>query len=402
MFGFSQNKSKPQHQIEVVSEKKCVPAPNDEDNISTTSNPILENSRSIIDVDYILKSKQVFQIAYQMRTTLESVVGLLQEVVNDSNGGITGWHLNHVKDSFIHVKNLDPLVDELLNISKPSEDRIVLNKEFFDAYYLIQEIRRELSGLARSRKVIIVNRIKESTRLYADPFLFKEILRKLIFNAIKFSPQEKEVIIYTPNNLLTTVAIWDQGPGLSPQVLQTIFEYRATSHNVEEKVLRERENGLFGLPFCCRIMEAHEGKLDVQTKEGEGTVFSMTLPHIRPFVLAVDDEKRDQDLLSMFLGSLDVEVALASNGEGALSWIQSQSKMPDLIITDISMPKMDGFLLLQHLTSDPKTCHIPIMMVAGTAEVEQRVKAFRLGATDFTVKPIVPQDFLPRVRRLLG
>jgi CheY-like chemotaxis protein len=123
------------------------------------------------------------------------------------------------------------------------------------------------------------------------------------------------------------------------------------------------------------------------------------LPYVRPIALIVDDEPMSLLLARSHLERAGIEVIEALSGEKALAAIKD--KRPHIVIADINMPGMDGFMLLDRLKQDGATSGIPVIVMT-SMESETRENAFRHGADDFVSKPIEPQDFIPRVRRFVG
>jgi len=115
----------------------------------------------------------------------------------------------------------------------------------------------------------------------------------------------------------------------------------------------------------------------------------------------VEDDIFLRELLSLHLKSIGVAVLEASNGHEALEIARGQEP-PHLVLTDLIMPEMDGFAFLRQMKNDPCTTSIPVIVITGDNTVDTRREALNLGALDFTVKPLIVEDFLPRVRRVVA
>lgn len=116
----------------------------------------------------------------------------------------------------------------------------------------------------------------------------------------------------------------------------------------------------------------------------------------QPRVLLVDDHEQNLELLEAYLEELDVAISTAPDGVEALALVKQDP--PDLILLDIMMPRMSGFQLCAKLKADPKTKHIPIIMVTALNEVSDMERAHDCGADDFLTKPVNKPDFLAKVR----
>ncbi len=119
----------------------------------------------------------------------------------------------------------------------------------------------------------------------------------------------------------------------------------------------------------------------------------------RPVVLVVDDNEQNLELLQAYLEDLDVETVPACDGPAALKIVAERP--PDLILLDIMMPKMSGFEVCRRLKNDPKTSHIPIIMVTALHEYGDIERAIQVGTDDFLSKPINKLELLTRVRTML-
>ena len=346
-----------------------------------------------------LKDKFVSLVAHDLRGPLGGIVGLAELVANASANDLGPEESQELANEiWMSGKRLLNVVEDLLDISRLQQGKITPHPEFLDAHYVVSSAVQPLAQTAQGKEVTIVNQVAEGSRLYADPTLFGQVLQNLISNAIKFSENGGKIRVFTPPSQPTAVAVQDRGVGIPAEVIPKLFK-------LEEKVSTpgtagERGTG-FGMPFSHNIMEAHGGTLRVESQIGAGSTFFAELPVVKPRVMVVDDQSMARNILSMHLSTLDVEVSEAGDGREALAKLKGPQK-PHLILLDIVMPEMDGFQLLEALQRDPATQSIPVIMVTGDDKIETREKALRMGAVDFTVKPVVVPDLIPRVRRVVG
>ena len=151
-----------------------------------------------------------------------------------------------------------------------------------------------------------------------------------------------------------------------------------------------------GLPLCHDIMKAHGGAIAVESSAA-GAVFRVTLPEAKALALVVDDLEPAREEIVDQLSKMGVEALEAANGKEALDRLAEAE--PHLVITDISMPEMDGFELLTIIRKSPSFEKIPVIVITSSGDMAAREKAFHLGADDFVTKPLVAEDFIPRVKR---
>lgn len=354
------------------------------------------HAREVAEDANRLKDQFVNLVVHDLRSPLASIIAMLDVALQE--GDRLGEEPREVLQSARQqgVK-LTAVIEELLGISRLRTGKIVVKPEFLDGRYLVEEVVHRLHHLARGKGVSLSNQVPPNRRVCGDPTLLGEVLQNLVSNAIKFSHAGGEVVVFAPNAEASILAVRDWGVGIDPGQCQKLFR-------IEEKVSTVGTAGElgagFGLPYSHDIVAAHQGRLWVESAPGLGSTFFVELPYRQPVVLVVDDHDLDRLVVKGVLASLEVAVLEAANGEQALALMRA--RRPDLIICDIMMPVMDGFAFLQAVNDRPELAGVPIVMVTGDEQVETRHRAFRLGAVDFTVKPLVVHDFLPRIRRVVG
>ncbi|MBF0371501.1 MAG: response regulator [Magnetococcales bacterium] len=344
-----------------------------------------------------LKDKFVSLVAHDLRSPLSSMVGLLEYLSEDTENPLGKEQKSLICEAVKSGHNLTRMIEEVLNISRLKTGKITLEKGFFDGHYITTEILQRLEYLSQLKGVTLLNEVPGATRLHGDQTLFGEVIQNLVSNAIKFSKGGQTIRVFVPNGESTTIAVEDQGVGIPEGVVTKLF-------NVSEKVSTPGTDGEqgtgFGLPFSNDIMEAHNGQLTVRSVVGRGSVFKAYLPFVRPRIVVVDDDHGGRTMLKQALRPFQTELFEAVNGEEALALIRE--KRPHLVLTDIQMPRMDGFQLLDAMKKSPLEREIPVIVITVDKDSETRDRAFQLGAVDFATKPLELHDFLPRVRHLLG
>ena len=342
----------------------------------------------------LMKDRFVSLVAHDLRSPLGSISGLLQLLHEDlcsSSNDEARSMLRIARDSSTQLLEM---VEDLLNLSRLHSGKITFEKRFLDGHHLVREMVERVGHLAERKGVELRNRVPEGTRLYTDKTLFGEVIQNLIVNAVKFSHGGSAVEIFQPPG--GGLAVRDQGVGISETARANLFK-------VEEKTSTvgtggERGTG-FGLPFSHDIMAAAGGALRVESRKGEGSCFFAELPMERPRVLVVDDQRMDRQLITLLLNHLEVEVVEAAGGAEALGLLERERF--HLMISDLTMPGIDGFELLRVVRREPATQTMGVIVVTGERDMKSRDTAFRLGADDFLVKPLLNEDFEPRVRRFV-
>lgn len=343
-----------------------------------------------------LKDKFVSLVAHDLRSPLATVMGFLEAICSDKSNPLQEAHrkgLTHVRDN---VNGLINMIDRLLNITRLRTGKIKPQRKFIDGRRLAAMVVKNYRHMAEKKGVALVNNVPEGVRLYADPDLFAEVLRNLVNNAIKFCRDGDTVTLFTPPDKQSTISVKDSGLGVDADILPDIFKHDVKT--TMKGTAGEKGTGL-GLPFCHDIIMAHEGSLTVESMAGAGSVFHAEIPVRRPLVLVVDDEDDVRYTFRMMLERLDMEVVEADGCDEALSIMKNMS--PHLVILDIIMPVKDGFEFMERAKKECDAGDVPIVVVTSDHNVETSERAFSLGARDVVNKPVAPNVFIPKVRRLV-
>jgi CheY-like chemotaxis protein len=260
----------------------------------------------------------------------------------------------------------------------------------------------------------------------------RQILYNLLSNAIKFTPPGGTIRVTTAvDGDIVRLAVADSGVGISPQDLPHVFE---EFRQVGDLASRQEGTGL-GLALTRRLVEAHGGTIEVESVVGEGTTFTIRIPRVhaqvegqtapdvvvsrplpqpvaggpagvtngvaaperqqKPLVLIIEDEPSAARLLRTYAESMDVEVAVANDGERGL--VAARERLPDAIVLDVLLPGIDGWEVLRELKSDATTRNIPVIIVT---IVDEREVGLALGAVDYFVKPVDRVALIDRLSRL--
>ncbi|MBF0292092.1 MAG: PAS domain S-box protein [Nitrospinae bacterium] len=343
-----------------------------------------------------LKDQFVSLVAHDLRSPFAAMMGLLK-IYAERQSPVNGEEDKKILDRvFNSGDRMIHMIEQLLKISRLQSGKITPQPRFFKGYMSAAVTIGSLVHNATQKGIVIVNELPVNMRLYADPSLFDEVLMNLLSNAIKFCSRGDTITIFAPPKLPSAIAVRDTGKGIDGNKISNLFRHDVATST--PGTAGELGTGL-GLPFSHDIMKAHGGELTVESEHGKGSVFCAKLPYVKPIALVVDDEPMSQTLARILLEKIDIAVVEALSGEEALSAIRE--RRPHIIITDIMMPGMDGFELLNSLKHDVSNRDIPVIVVTAV-DIETRERALRNGADDFVRKPIEEEDFIPRVRRFVG
>jgi PAS domain S-box-containing protein len=349
-----------------------------------------------------LKDKFVGLVSHNLKSPFSAITGLLKIVMSDQENQLADDHKSMIGKVLHTCDGLVEVVDKLLDPNRLQSGEISLLKKRLSGHLLAEQRMGTLRPLAEIKGISLRNDLSPEMRVFGDADLLGECLSNLLSNAIKFCNKGCEIIIFRPEGLPTTIAVRDNGVGVSEKLIPNLFNPAVKTFDVG--TAGERGTGL-GLPFCNDIMEAHGGTITVESEIGNGSTFYLNLPDIKPIVLIVDDDYLVRLMARTYLEELDVDIVEAEDGLKAIEMVAIMS--PHVVITDINMPRMNGIDFVKELKRSPKNRHLPIIATTGDEAMkvqgmDVRSYMLQIGCDDFANKPFARVDLVPRVLRLIG
>ena len=358
------------------------------------------------------KSDFLASMSHELRTPLNAIIGF-SDLMRDepqADGAITvpaEW-VEHISHSGQHLLGL---INDVLDLSKVEAGRLDLHRELLDVTSAVAESIAGLRPLA-DRKGIRLDADIRPVTIRADRGRFRQILYNLLSNAIKYTPPGGSIAVESrlvADEVRLTVA--DTGVGISTDDLQHVFdEFR----QVGDPALRQAGTGL-GLALTRRLVEAHGGRIEVESQVGVGSRFSVILsaaaePASEPAspvvpappdslgrgrdILVVEDDPSAVRLLRAYLESDGYAVRLATDGEVGIA--EARRQPPLAIVLDVLLPTIDGWDVLRLLKADDALRDVPVIMVT---VVDEREVGLALGAVDYFLKPVARDALLSRLSR---
>jgi signal transduction histidine kinase/CheY-like chemotaxis protein len=358
------------------------------------------------------KSEFLASMSHELRTPLNAVIGfsdvLLQRMFGDLNER-QDEYLRDIRDSGRHLLEL---INEILDLSKVEAGRMELERSQVRLGQALEHGIAMVREQAVQRRVTLALDVESGGDvIWADELRLKQVVLNLITNAVKFNVDGGAVFVAARRDgdeVLVTVR--DTGGGIPSEERERIFE--AFQRGGRGTHTTTEGTGL-GLTLSRRIVELHGGRLWLESSGPDGSVFAFTVPGSptryedaeegepaadpdRPLVLVVEDDGRSADLLRVYLEDARFGVRVAADGEEGLRL--AQSLRPAAVLLDVLLPRLDGWDVLARLKSEPATAAVPVVIVS---MLDERGKAFALGAADYLVKPVARQDVLDALHRCL-
>jgi signal transduction histidine kinase/class 3 adenylate cyclase len=389
------------------------------------------SNQKLLELDR-LKSEFFANISHEIRTPLTLTLGAFQTLsktkLSDDAGDL-------VKGGIRNASRLLFLINELLDLAKFDSGRATLQKRYLDFAALVRGVVTNFDSSPVRR--IHLKGLTESVAMEADSRQLKKVLYNLLSNAFKFSdPQTGQVWIrLTSKDQSIELEVEDNGIGIPREQLARIFD-RFTQ--VEGGATRRYEGSGIGLALVKEIITLHGGTIAVESDLGRGSIFTFTLPrgnvaldHVfgvqeeeddqtflpvrserqedetlspttskvnAPLVLVVDDNSDMRSYVERILGR-EYRIALAKDGADAFE--QARRLHPELIVTDVMMPKMSGHDLLQAVRADRGLRAVPVIFLTARAGTEARIESLDAGADDYLSKPFDELELLARVGNLI-
>lgn len=401
----------------------------------------------------VAKSRFFANVSHELRTPLTLILGPIRSLLKENR-------LNEKQIQLLQMvnrngKQLELLVAEILDLRKLEMGKMEVYAIPTRVSTFFSNYAAQFESLAHSRQIDFSFETNTGKDLLVqiDQEKCRQIFYNLLSNAFKFTPTGGRIKAkLTVNEGTFQLEVNDNGPGIHPDDLPHIFDRYFQTTRPDKPA--EGGTGI-GLALCHEYAQLFGGHIEVESVLGEGTLFRVAFPVIlaeaeasaapglmeqledfpisaaedtrkpalastetsgqaKPTILVVEDNPELQEYIRTIL-SEKYQVFSAEHGQAALSMMndelgmmnkkkrraQNSSFNPDLILSDLMMPVMDGYQLLEKLKSNDATRHIPVIMLTARADIQDKLKALRIGVDDYLLKPFDEEELLARIENLL-
>jgi PAS domain S-box-containing protein len=389
------------------------------DQVLQEKNVELENARALAEKANLAKSEFLSSMSHELRSPLNAILGFGQLMESDSPpptpsqkesiGQIlrAGWHL---------LK----LIDEILDLAKVEAKQVPLSREPVSLAEVLLECQGMIEPQAQQRGIrMVFPPVDMRFFVMADRTRVKQVLINLLSNAIKYNQAQGTVEVQCAESSQgrTRVSVTDTGEGLDHGQQAQLFQ---AFNRLGQEAGGEEGTGI-GLVVAKRLVELMEGEIGVESTVGVGSVFWFELPSAAEprlsmerdeaaalpqtqaprgarlhTLLYVEDNPANLKLVEQIIARHpDIRLLTAVNGNGGVEI--ARASLPDVILTDINLPDINGYEALKILRSDPATAHIPVIAISANAMALDIERGLKAGFFRYITKPIKVLEFMGAV-----
>lgn len=389
-----------------------------------------EKAERLKEIDEI-KSNFYTNITHEFRTPISVILGAVDQIESAKHKGLSAM-TDKIKQN---SKNLLSLVDQMLDLSRLESKAMPVNYVRGDVIAFIRYLAESFEFLARNKKMsFYFDCLTQSYEMDYEPEKLTQILSNLLGNAIKFTPEKGEIhltveIDEKEQNLVFKVS--DTGIGIVPDQIEHVFD---RFYQAESKGQSTYGGSGLGLYITKELVHLLKGEISIKSEGGSGTTLRLVLPitknaqkqseyeqkwmqEFRPekqekanskrsmasadgisSVLIVED---NSDVSEYVCSLLEEKYHLTTAKNGIQGLVEAFRVIPDIIISDIMMPEMDGMEMVKQLKADIRTSHIPVIILTAKADLKSKIEGISTGAEAYLVKPFNKEELFARIAALI-
>jgi PAS domain S-box-containing protein len=387
-----------------------------------------------IDLAYAMRAKDEFLagMSHELRTPLTSILGFSESLQLKIYGELNEEQTRIVKVIDESGRHLLSLINDILDLAKIDADRLELQLEPCSLADICEASLQLTNGLAQQKNQLVhYSPAAGPVLVRADARRLKQILVNLLGNAIKFTPPGSDLgleIQLVPSEKIIKLIVWDKGVGIKPEDIHKLF---MPFVQIDSGLAREYSGTGLGLSLVKRLTELHNGVVELESKFGAGSRFTIVLPWsphdtvqtpdgsernmiaARSVLMAVgasysstiliaDDNEVISQMFSDFLESVNYRVIRTRNGYELLD--RAAQLRPNLILMDIQMPGLEGLKTIREIRShaDRSFAAIPVIALTALAMPGDRERCLQAGASEYISKPVLLPDLAAIIEKQIG
>jgi len=399
------------------------------------------------------KAKEQFfnNISHEFRTPLTLILGPLEETLEKTSDDTIKPGLQIMQRNALRLQEM---INELLDLSKLEFGKVKLLAKEENIVKLTEDYIQSFESLADQRRIKL--KFKSDAKEYKawiDSEKFEKILANLLSNAFKYTNPQGEIRVNIssqlsrvghrsselPSNKGVYVTVSDSGIGIAKENLPHIFD---RFFQVGEPSQAHHAGTGIGLALAKELVELHHGTINVISEAGKGTTFTVFIPfgqehfseeeifvevteeretektewavdkEISGYMTEEEVKKKNElpillitednaDMRAYIKTHLEKDYTIIETSDGEVGLQAAIDNIPDLIISDVMMPRMDGYEMTEKIKTDPRTNHIPVIILTARASVESKIEGLETGADAYVTKPFNARELKVRVKKLI-
>ncbi|MEM6784782.1 MAG: ATP-binding protein [Bacteroidota bacterium] len=407
------------------------------------------------------KTRFFTNVSHEFRTPLTLILGPLEDLREGYHGPLPTPATRQVETAISNGRRLLRLVNQLLDVSRLESGKGLLQAVRVDMSAFVEQVTQSFVPMTERKQIAF--RVESGTRAreahthapqlyaYVDPEEFEKVLVNLLGNAFKFTPEGGTVVVkLDADDGALVLAVRDSGPGIAREHLPHLFE---RFYQADEMATRAEPGTGIGLALVRHLVELHGGTITAESDLGLGSTFTVRLPlgkaHLRDedlvegdtgivewvaehardtmlphldladgapqgppdeaqaedteedatTVLVVDD---NPDIRAYVRLHLDAHYRVLEAGDGEDALALARTVVPDLIVSDVMMPGLDGYALCRALRADPDLDFVPVILLTAKASMGDKIEGLTDGADDYLTKPFDIRELEARIRTLIA
>jgi signal transduction histidine kinase/DNA-binding response OmpR family regulator/HPt (histidine-containing phosphotransfer) domain-containing protein len=394
-------------------------------------NEEMRRAKEAADIANRAKSAFLAVISHEIRTPMTGIMGMVRLLLGTSLSKEQKDYVRTIQDS---GEAMLSLLNDILDFEKIETGKMDLEIIDFDLHRLVNDIMTLMSGHASQKKIALQAHIDDSVPRFirGDPVRLRQVLLNLTGNAIKFTSEGGVTLTMTeakdegtqkPGWVRLYVAVKDSGIGISEEAQKNLFN---PFSQADSSISRKYGGSGLGLAICQRLIEAMGGKIQIASKENEGSTFYFTIsvelgqadrvgdsasapgeaipartdgPALT--ILCVDDNEINQKLLREFVSRLGHTPVLAGSAEEALDILRQQDF--DMVLMDVQLPGISGMGATRAIRAmrDPKKASLPVIALTGNVRDEDVRNCYAANMNGHLAKPIEPEKLKAQIEKVI-